>query len=230
MGKLRETSREIREKVIKFNDEGMSTRQIARRLDLPKSTAHNILLKFKKTGAVANVAGRGRKRKTSQRTDRLIKQLAMKNRKTSAAKIATEVKNATQTDICPQTVRNRLNETGLHGQVPRKKPLISKKNKTKRLNFAREHANKSPEFWQSILWSDESKFNLFGCDGRGTVWRSKGEAMRTECLRPTVKHGGGNVMVWAATDKQMLSATKHEMRGCGIIMLTMMILNGAIPA
>ena len=29
-----------------------------------------------------------------------------------------------------------------------------------------------------------------------TVWRVKGDAMREECLEPTVKHGGGNVMVW----------------------------------
>lgn len=196
MGKSQETSRQIREKVIKFNEEGLSCRQISKRLDVPKSTVHYILKKYAKTGAVVNLGGRGRKRKTSHRTDRLMKKLALQNRKVSAAKIAAEVKAVTRTDVCPQTVRNRLHETGLHGRVPRKKPLISKRNKVKRLNFAKEHINKSPEFWRSILWSDESKFNLFGCDGRGTVWRSKGEAMRTECLRPTVKHGGGNVMVW----------------------------------
>lgn len=204
MVKIRERSREIREKVVKFNGEGMSVREISRRLDVPKSTVHNILQKFKKTGTVRNLAGRGRKRKTTQRTDHQIKQLAIKNRKISAAKIAAEVKMATETEICPQTVRNRLNQTGLHGCVPRKKPLISKRNKTKRLNFAREHVNKPPEFWQSILWSDESKFNIFGSDGRGRVWRSKAETLRTECLRPTVKHGGGNVMVWGCMSSKGL--------------------------
>lgn len=196
MGKSKETSRQIRERVIKFNAEGLSCRQISKRLDIPTSTVNYIVKKFEVTGAVVNLGGRGRKRKTSHRTDRLMKKLALQNRKIPARKIAAEVKAATDTDVCEQTVRNRLNETGLHGRVPRKKPLISKRNKVKRLNFARMHINKSPEFWKSILWSDESKFNLFGCDGRGKVWRSEGEAMRTECLRPTVKHGGGNVMVW----------------------------------
>ena len=90
----------------------------------------------------------------------------------------------------------------MHGGVPQKKSLISKKNKIKLLNFVREHVNKSPEFWQSILWGDESKFNIFGCDGRGTVWGSEWEAWRTEYSRLTVKHGGGNEMVWGCLLRQ----------------------------
>jgi len=186
----------MRRKVVKFSHEGMSVRQIAKRLDLAKSTVFNILQKMKRTGGVENVKGRGRKRKTTSRTDRMMRTLTMKNRKMPASKIVTEVKNATGTDISVQTVRNRLNETGLHGRVPRRKPLISKRNHKKRMDFAREHVNKPEEFWNSIIWSDESKFNMFGSDGRRSVWRAVGEAMRKECLEPTVKHGGGNVMVW----------------------------------
>ena len=50
--------------------------------------------------------------------------------------------------------------------------------------------------WESILWSDESKFNMFGSDGRSKVWRASKEAFLPECLKPTVKYGGGSVMVW----------------------------------
>jgi len=31
------------------------------------------------------------------------------------------------------------------------------------------------------------------------VWRMLKEAYNSECLVPTVKHGGGSVMIWAAT-------------------------------
>ena len=37
---------------------------------------------------------------------------------------------------------------------------------------------KNKEFWHSILWSDESKFNLFGSDGRQIVWRQLHESMK----------------------------------------------------
>ena len=47
------------------------------------------------------------------------------------------------------------------------------------------------------MWSDESKFNLFGSDGQVLVRRRAGEEMNPACVVPTVKHGGGNIMVWA---------------------------------
>lgn len=58
------------------------------------------------------------------------------------------------------------------------------------------HINKSQEFWEKVIFSDESKFNVWGSDGRKLVWRKKGDALNKENLIPTVKHGGGSVMVW----------------------------------
>ncbi len=36
-------------------------------------------------------------------------------------------------------------------------------------------ADKDEDYWDSILWSDETKINVFGTDGFKTVWRRKGE-------------------------------------------------------
>ena len=52
----------------------------------------------------------------------------------------------------------------------------------KRLKFAREHVDKPDLFWRNILWSDESKFNIFGSDGRRRVWRKN--AMLGRLLLP----------------------------------------------
>lgn len=69
-------------------------------------------------------------------------------------------------------------------------------NKTKRLKFAELYRNKTDAFWRTVLFSDESKFNIFGSDGKGKIWRKVGQEMAPINLTPTVKHGGGNVMVW----------------------------------
>jgi len=50
--------------------------------------------------------------------------------------------------------------------------------------------------WRSVLWSDESKFAIFGTNLRVFVRRREGERMVSACVAPTVKHGGGSVMVW----------------------------------
>lgn len=204
MVKKHELSRDLRQKIIKFHQDGLSVRKIGIRLDLAWSTVQYIIRKYKKSGLVVNADGRGRKRKTTATTDRYIKQLAMKDRKMSAVKIAAEVQKATSVEISDQTIRNRLHEANLHGRVARRKPLISEKNRRKRLAFAKKYVNKPNEFWNSVLWSDESKFNLFASDGRTKVWRTPDEAYRLQCLSPTVKHGGGNVMVWGC------------MAGCGV--------------
>lgn len=48
------------------------------------------------------------------------------------------------------------------------------------------------------MFRDESKYNIFGSDGKAKVWRKANTAMNPKHLVPTVKHGGGNVMVWGA--------------------------------
>ncbi|GFX22718.1 transposable element Tc1 transposase [Trichonephila clavipes] len=94
----------------------------------------------------------------------------------------------------PSKLTLREKRAGYHGRVACKKPHISAVNRQKRLDFTNEHVNKPPQFWEKVLFSDESKFRLFGIKERKLVWRKQGTALEKENLVPTVKHGGGGVM------------------------------------
>lgn len=85
---------------------------------------------------------------------------------------------------------------GLVGARPSKKPLISTKNARARLKFAQAHKDWSIGDWSRVLWSDESKFNLFSSDGIRYVRRPSGSRNDKKYQVPTVKHGGGSIMVW----------------------------------
>ena len=52
------------------------------------------------------------------------------------------------------------------------------------------------ENWKSVIFSDESKFDLFGSDDCCWCWRKPGEEFDERYVRKEVKHCGGNVMVW----------------------------------
>lgn len=65
-----------------------------------------------------------------------------------------------------------------------------------RLKFAKEHKNKGRDIRNNVLWTDESKIELFGHQNRGHVWRKSNTAFQQKNLKPAVKHGCESVMVW----------------------------------
>ncbi len=74
-------------------------------------------------------------------------------------------------------------------------PLLSAKNRKRRLQFAQAHQNWIIEDWKNVAWSDEPRFRLSHSDGRGRIWCKEYEGMDPSCLVSMVQAGGG-VMVW----------------------------------
>ncbi len=81
----------------------------------------------------------------------------------------------------------------MHSAVTR--TLISRKNYEAKLTFAERHVLWT-ENWSKVHFSDESKFNLFGSDGKHFIRRQTEERLNPECVKKSVKGGGGRVMVW----------------------------------
>jgi hypothetical protein len=50
--------------------------------------------------------------------------------------------------------------------VKKKKPLLSVKHRKTRLAFAQKYGKWTVEDWKRVIWSDETKINRFGSDGR----------------------------------------------------------------
>ena len=82
------------------------------------------------------------------------------------------------------------------GRFAVRKPLLRPANKRKRLKFAQEHVDWTIDQWKSVLWTDESKFELFGSHRRQYFRRKGNGKFKPDCIVSTVKHGGGSVMVW----------------------------------
>ncbi len=54
--------------------------------------------------------------------------------------------------------------------------------KKARKQFAEDKQTKDMAYWKHVLWSDETKINLFGSDGVKRVWRQPGEENKDKCL------------------------------------------------
>jgi hypothetical protein len=55
-----------------------------------------------------------------------------------------------------------LHQSGLYGRVTRRKPLLSKRHMIAHLEFAKRPLKDSQTMRNKILWSDETKMELFG--------------------------------------------------------------------
>ncbi len=66
--------------------------------------------------------------------------------------------------------------------------------KKARNQFAEDKQTKDMDYWNHVMWSDETNINVFGSDDVKCVWQQPGEEYKYKCVLPTVKHVG--VMVW----------------------------------
>ena len=136
---------------------------------LPCETIRYIIRRYKETKCIGNVFGRVRERKTTAAKDRLIVCKIKSNRRLSAHKVKTEIESELRISLNVITIPNRVHDAGLFGRVALKKPLVNKVNWGKQLKYAKDILNKSVGFWETVIWSDESKSKLFGSYGKVTV-------------------------------------------------------------
>ena len=65
------------------------------------------------------------------------------------------------------------------------------------LRFAKLHLDKPQDFWTNVLWTDETKVEMFGHNVQHHVWQKPNTVYQHKHLIPTVNHSGGGVMIWA---------------------------------
>ncbi len=84
---------------------------------------------------------------------------------------------------------------GYSSRRPHRVPLLSAKNRKRRLQFAQAHQNWTIEDWKNVDRTDESRLLLRHSDDRVRIWCKEHESRDPSCLVSTVQAGGG-VMVW----------------------------------
>ncbi len=79
----------------------------------------------------------------------------------SAASITLEAAEGEGQLVSAQTISHTLQQVGLHGRRLRRKPLLKLAHKKACNQFAEDNLAKSMNYWNHVLWSGESKVNLF---------------------------------------------------------------------
>ncbi len=110
-----------------------------------------VIRRFSKTGFTRNRPLKGRSKKLSPCAVREVQKWASKNRCLSAASIALEVAEVEGQLVSAQTIRHTLQQDGLHGRRPRKKPFMKLAYKKACKLFAEDNLTKSMNYWNHVL-------------------------------------------------------------------------------
>ncbi|XP_011144066.2 uncharacterized protein LOC105185907 [Harpegnathos saltator] len=195
---VRNVDERQRKAIVEGRKQGRTHRELAQQCGISKSAVTKLLKRLKVQEGSINKKTRGRPRCTTSLVDRNILRTSRSNPHLTAPDIAKEILTPGQSNPSVRTIRRRLQDAGLHGRRPVKKSFISAKNRKARVEWSKAHLNWTSRQWSDVLWSDESKFMLFGSDGIKWVRRPEGKRFDPKYQLPTMKHGGGSVIVWGA--------------------------------
>ncbi|GBM39423.1 Transposable element Tc1 transposase [Araneus ventricosus] len=197
-GSHKVTTNSIRNLIIEHFKDGKSIRTIGKLVKVSHSTVFAIMKRWKLRGTVANTLKSGAPHKLTPRNRSFIMHKIKKNPRLSAVKLTTELLFAIK--VNPETVRRVIRSYGYNSEVARRKFFVNERTRKLHLDFAKSMVDKDISFSESVIFVDESKFNIFGSDGRITVWRKPNEDLNPKNILLAVKHGGEDLMVWECFD------------------------------
>ncbi len=128
---------------------------------------------------------------------RRMGRLVRDDRKATVTQITTSYNQGMQNTISEHTTRRTLKQMGYSSRRPHRVPLLSAKNRKRRLQFTQVHQNWTIEDWKNVAWFDESRFLLRHSDGRVRIWLKEHESMDPSCLVSTVQwcNGVGDIFL-----------------------------------
>ncbi|GBO01977.1 hypothetical protein AVEN_273698-1 [Araneus ventricosus] len=204
MGKAVDMSEFDRGQIVMARRLGTSITETARLVGCSRSAVVSIHPKWINDGDTSSRRqGIGRplviKEKGRRRLSRLVKQ----NRRQTVAQLTAQYNAGPSASVSEHTVQRTLLDRGLCSRRLTRVPLLTKRHRQLRLQWAREHRDWTMDEWKRVAWSDESRFLIHHVDDRVRVRRLPGKQLLPPCTAGHTQAAGGGIMLrgtfsWAA--------------------------------
>ncbi|KAM5180517.1 LOW QUALITY PROTEIN: uncharacterized protein ACMZJ9_000996 [Mantella aurantiaca] len=139
---------------------GKTESAIGKQLGVKKSTVGAIIRKWKIYKTTDNLPRSGAPHKISPCGVKMITRTVSKNPRTTRGDLVNGLQRA-GTKVTNATISNTLRRQGLKSCSVRRVPLLQPVHVQAHLKFAREHLDDPEEDWENVIWSDETKIELF---------------------------------------------------------------------
>jgi transposase len=160
--------------ILSYLDSGHSARAIAQETGVGRSTINR--LRDKHRSNIPKPSG-SCPQLLSSSDIRYTNHLISSGQADNAVQVTCVLQDITNHSLSVQTTCNHLKKAGLKARVKKQKLLLTRHHRRDQYDFAIAHRNWTVEDWKHVVWSDETKINHLGSDGRKWVWVRKGEGL-----------------------------------------------------
>jgi len=190
---MRSLSPALKNTILTMLDAGCTAHSIASITGVHASTISR--LRSKECSGLQKSSG-GHPKKLSPANIRYAVHLITSQKAENAVQVTKTLSNITNQSLSPSTVHLHLKKASMKAVVKSKRPFLKEKHRKAHLGFAYAHKDWTVDDWKRVVWSDETKINRMGSDGRKWVWKRPGEGLSDRLVEGTYKFGGGSVMIW----------------------------------
>ncbi|KAK3574259.1 hypothetical protein QTP86_004397 [Hemibagrus guttatus] len=195
----------LRRKIVEQYQKGVSQRKIANSLKLSSSTVHNIIQRFRESGTISVRKGQGRKTILDARDLRALRRHCITYRNATVMEITTWAQEYFQKTLSVNTIHRAIRRCRLKLYRSKKKPYLNMIQKRRHFLWAKAHLKWTVAKWKTVLWSDESKFEvLFGKLGRHVI-RTKEDKDNPSCYQRSVQKSA-SLMVWGCMSAYVMGS------------------------
>jgi transposase len=123
--KRKELSEETCGQIVGMSRAGNSEREISKVFGIPKSTVHNILVRFRVTNTTSSAPQPGRPKLIVREKEQVINRIVNKKPHSTLAEIQQDFEKKTNIKASQKTICRSLHNLGFFSYIPAQKPLLT---------------------------------------------------------------------------------------------------------
>ncbi len=160
----------MRKKIVEYFKNNVCQCQIAKALQISSSTVHNIIKRFRET-EISVCKGQGRRPLLDARGLQALRWHCITRRHDSAIDITKWAQEYFQKPMSVNTIRCAICRCQLKLYHSKRKPYVNMVQMRCCVLWAKAHLKWNVSKWKSVLWSDESKFDIL-VGNHGWFWKA----------------------------------------------------------
>ncbi len=181
MGRDSPICERVRKKIVEYFKNNVPQCQIVKALQISSSTVHNIIKRFRETGEISVHKGQGRRPLLDARGLRALRRHCITHQHDSVIDITKWAQEYFQKPLLVNTIRRAICRCQLKLCHAKRKPYVNMVQKRRCVLWAKAHLKWTVSKWKSVLWSDESKFDILIENHGCRVLRAKEEGDLPVC-------------------------------------------------